>query len=475
MDQFNFDTYPNTDFNKVNLDWMLEQFPELEARIRALETGGGGASGDSVFHAVYGTTSFTEIQTALNNNLLPYLEESGDYYTLLMVRPFNISFFRMSGALVWVAICNDTTGWSKYSAEYVTTQSPHFSGIPTAPTAPDGTNSAQLATTAFVKQAIDAIPQGGGEGLSEEAKLALLECFEHVAWVDANGQSYYNALHDALFPPAELLSISALFSQGAIRIYPDSSLDELRPMLTVTAHYDDDTSSEVTTYSLSGTLTVGTSTVVVSYLSKTTSILVTVSEPSTLVSISAVYTQPGAVYDTDSLDSLKADLVVTATYSDSSTAVVPSADYTLSGTLTEGTSTITVSYEGKTDTFTVTVQHQSTTTRVSFSDIAGTTGTLIKLAKTTAAIGAGSYYVLPYHDGMTVVSITNPAWIANYPAQMVDEGGTRYVNANAAQGDRINSDTYYFSQTYSGYTNATNVVVNIKTAFADQCYYEYEG
>ena len=74
-----------------------------------------------------------------------------------------------------------------------------------------------------------------------------------------------------------------------------------------------------------------------------------------LSSISAVYTQSGTVYDTDSLDSLKTDLVVTATYDDTSTAPVPSTDYTLSGTLTVGTSTITVSYKGKTTTFTVTV------------------------------------------------------------------------------------------------------------------------
>ena len=75
--------------------------------------------------------------------------------------------------------------------------------------------------------------------------------------------------------------------------------------------------------------------------------------PATLASISAVYTQSGAVYTADSLDSLKPDLVVTATYDDSTTAVVTA--YTLSGTLTAGISTITVSYGGKTDAFTVSV------------------------------------------------------------------------------------------------------------------------
>lgn len=35
-------------------------------------------------------------------------------------------------------------------------------------------------------------------GLTTKAKYALLECFKHVAWIDANGQSYYNALETAL-------------------------------------------------------------------------------------------------------------------------------------------------------------------------------------------------------------------------------------------------------------------------------------
>ena len=90
---------------------------------------------------------------------------------------------------------------------------------------------------------------------------------------------------------------------------------------------------------------------------KTATCDVSVSGFSELVSISAVYTQSGTVYETDSLDSLKADLVVTATYSDSSTEVVTL--YTLSGTLEVGTSTITVVYGGKITTFNVTVSLQS--------------------------------------------------------------------------------------------------------------------
>lgn len=80
---------------------------------------------------------------------------------------------------------------------------------------------------------------------------------------------------------------------------------------------------------------------------------VTVSGFATLTGISAVYTQSGTVYDTDTLDSLRSDLAVTASYDDSTTRTI--TDYTLSGTLTEGTCTITVSYGGYTDTFSVSV------------------------------------------------------------------------------------------------------------------------
>lgn len=280
---------------------------------------------------------------------------------------------------------------------------------------------------------------GKGGGMTDAVKEALLDCFEHVAWIDDEGQTYYQALYDALYAKV-LTSISASFEQGQTVIYDDDSLDDLKQYLTVTANYDDGTTAVVTGYTLSGTLNPGTSTITVTYEGKkayftvtvthrpgtvtitnnltgctnsnsassateggsysgtisalsgysltgatvsitmggtditstaynngtisiaelTGNVVITITAVAvTLVSISAVYTQSGTVYDTDTLDSLKADLVVTATYSDSSTATVPSADYTLSGTLTEGTSTITVTYGGKSTTFNVTVTADS--------------------------------------------------------------------------------------------------------------------
>ena len=88
-------------------------------------------------------------------------------------------------------------------------------------------------------------------------------------------------------------------------------------------------------------------------------------EVASLTSISAVYTQGNSVvYPSTSLNGLKSNLVVTATYSDSTSATV--TDYTLSGTLLVGTSTITVSYEGKNTIFEVTVSEEEEPTTTSY-------------------------------------------------------------------------------------------------------------
>lgn len=73
-------------------------------------------------------------------------------------------------------------------------------------------------------------------------------------------------------------------------------------------------------------------------------------EAATITGISATYSG-GSVPAGTALDDLTG-IVVTAQYSDGSTATV--TGYTLSGEITEGSNTITVTYQGKTATFTVT-------------------------------------------------------------------------------------------------------------------------
>lgn len=147
-----------------------------------------------------------------------------------------------------------------------------------------------------------------------------------------------------------------------------------------------------------------------------------------LSSITAVFTQGSAtIYDTDSLDTLKQYLVVTANYSDTTTATV--TDYTLSGALIEGTSTITVSYGGKTDTFNVTVS--SSYAFLGGYSIAPRSGSIdVKIFKDTnnarcgcvyatgthpypkdssASTLAGDWYPVPIPQGATSMIVTMPS------------------------------------------------------------------
>lgn len=245
-----------------------------------------------------------------------------------------------------------------------------------------------------IQDAIIALEETPAQGVSDDLKQALLQLAQKVAYIDDQGQTYYDDLYNALYPAKTLIGITAVFSQGSAVIYNTASLESLKPMLTVTGNYDDGSSEVIPSaaYTLSGTLTPGTSTIVASYNGKTASFNVTVTEAPTLLSITAVYTQSGTVYDTDTLDSLKYDLVVTANYADGTTSVVPATDYTLSGTLEEGVSTITVIYLGKTTTFDVLVSTINTTAVIQTENVVWSA----TAPNTRAATGFGVTQWYPY-------------------------------------------------------------------------------
>ena len=75
-----------------------------------------------------------------------------------------------------------------------------------------------------------------------------------------------------------LNNITAVYTQGNTKIYPNTSLDSLKSNLIVTANYADGSNSQVTNYILEGTLREGTSTITVTYNEKTTTFDVTVSK-----------------------------------------------------------------------------------------------------------------------------------------------------------------------------------------------------
>lgn len=134
-----------------------------------------------------------------------------------------------------------------------------------------------------------AIGQGGSFNTAVKIALdqftaSVLQLAEKVAYIDENGQDYYDAidasadaLHSAMYPPVGLSYITAVYTQSGT-VYTTDTLDSLKDDLVVTAHYDNGTTESVTDYILTGTLTVGTSTITVSYGGKTTTFSVTVTE-----------------------------------------------------------------------------------------------------------------------------------------------------------------------------------------------------
>ena len=212
---------------------------------------------------------------------------------------------------------------------------------------------------------VDELENSQGGGLTEEAKRALLACFAKVAWIDESGQSYYDALENALYPITEISVSPTTLSFGTLGATQQITGTTTPVGGNITWSSSNTSVATVDSTGLVTSVGYGTATITASCQGHTATCAVTIAQ-ATVTSISAVYTQSGTIYDTDSLDTLKSDLVVTASWSNGTTSTVDSEDYTLSGTLTEGTSTITVSYGGKSDTFDVTVYSTTHTVTVIF-------------------------------------------------------------------------------------------------------------
>lgn len=212
--------------------------------------------------------------------------------------------------------------------------------------------------------------QSGG-GLTDGIKQALLQIAQKVAYVDEDGQDYYDDLYDALYA---VTAISV--TPTSVTLQTISGTQQLTATTTPSGATVTWTSSNtaVATVSSSGLVTAvaygsATITATAGQMSATCAVVVA---QATCTGITATYTQSGTVYDSDTLDSLKTDLVVTASWSNGTTSTLADTDYTLSGTLATGTSTVTVSYGGQTDTFDVTVSpYYYPTTLTDSSDFVG--------------------------------------------------------------------------------------------------------
>lgn len=110
---------------------------------------------------------------------------------------------------------------------------------------------------------------------SDYAKETLITILRSAMYT-SDQSSNINRLEDAL--ARQVIAIGATIDLGGNTIYTDDELDTLRQYLTVTATYDDMTTSPVTGYALSGTLVAGTSTITITYQGNSTTVSVPVSQ-----------------------------------------------------------------------------------------------------------------------------------------------------------------------------------------------------
>ena len=140
-----------------------------------------------------------------------------------------------------------------------------------------GYTNEQAASSPEFENAMEEAAQKYVLGMDESARIALLDLLAYAAYTGPDAQAKFDTLETAL--QAKLAYIVADYVQDRT-VYDTDSLDKIKEGddLIVTAYYDDGSYSDLedSQYTLSGTLTAGTSTITVTYGGKTATFNVTV-------------------------------------------------------------------------------------------------------------------------------------------------------------------------------------------------------
>lgn len=113
------------------------------------------------FIATYGTTTAADIYAAHQAGYVCVCTYLGITMYLIEVSSTFAHFLGLwGGTAYWVSV-SSILGWENGQTAMASLNSPTFAGTPKAPTAAVGTNSTQIATTAFVANAIASVLSGG--------------------------------------------------------------------------------------------------------------------------------------------------------------------------------------------------------------------------------------------------------------------------------------------------------------------------
>lgn len=109
------------------------------------------------FWCTYGTTTYAEIEAALTADRIPVLMDNTRLYVYYRTGGSTPSHeFTAAGQnkVFQLKCASSDSSWSRENTSIAPLNSPSLTGEPTAPTATAGTNTTQIATTAFVATAI---------------------------------------------------------------------------------------------------------------------------------------------------------------------------------------------------------------------------------------------------------------------------------------------------------------------------------
>lgn len=139
--------------------------------------------------------------------------------------------------------------------------------------------TAQLTATVLPEDTTDTLVwSSSDETVATVSQTGLVTAIAYGSATITATAGEKSATCSVLASEATISSISAVFNQGAAVVYDNDELDTLKQYLTVTATWSDSSTETLDDedYTLTGTLTTGTSTVTVNYAGLTTTFTVTV-------------------------------------------------------------------------------------------------------------------------------------------------------------------------------------------------------
>ena len=196
----------------------------------------------------YADKTFAEISAALGSGrpcfLKPYLADYG-IYALSYFEPGNAAVFTnlTEDGTIYIAVVEDDQQSQDVTVIFRTydlagIHSPNFTGIPKAPTAPEGTDTTQIATTAFVKAAVDKL-YSEVNTLMDAIRSSIPRLFViqyNGSVVDKTNQeintAYYSRLNPILFYNSKIFTMKDHPGGGDARFISTDPTDNT--LITVT-------------------------------------------------------------------------------------------------------------------------------------------------------------------------------------------------------------------------------------------------